>query len=64
MKNFKVKVKMIIVDDMDIEAKNKDDAILSVKDVLENTKHKNLMSIFTSKPNFIFDVEEIDEECN
>jgi len=62
MKNFKVKVKMIIVDDMDIEAESEDEAIISVQDVLKNTKHENLMSIFTSEPHFIYDVEEIDNE--
>ena len=62
MKNFKVKVKMIIVDDMDIEAESEDDAIISVKDVLKNTEHKNLMSIFTSEPYFNCDVKEINKK--
>lgn len=62
MENYKVKVKMIIVDDMDIEAENGDDAIIRVQDLLKKTSHKNLMSIFTSEPDFIYKVEKIDNE--
>lgn len=61
MNKYNVKIRMIIDDDMIREAKTKDDAILDVQSVLENTKHENLIFVFNSKPKFIFEAEEIDE---
>ena len=61
MKNYKVKIKKIEKTDMIVIAKNKDEAILSVQDLLDKCIEEkvNLSKVFTDKPNFIFEVEEL-----
>lgn len=64
MKNYKVKIKKIEKTDMIVVAEDKDEAILSVQDLLDKCIEEkvNLNKIFTDKPNFIFEVEELYDE--
>ena len=64
MKNYKVKIKKIEKTDMIVIAKNKDEAILNVQDLLDKCIEEkvDLSKVFTSKPNFIFEVEELYDE--
>lgn len=64
MNNYRVRIKMIITDYMDLEAEGKEAAILKVTDLLNKCVDGkvDLTKTFNSRPNFIFDIEEIDEE--
>lgn len=64
MKNYKVKIKKIEKTDMIVVAEDKDEAILSVQDLLDKCIEEkvNLSKVFTDKPNFIFEVEELYDE--
>ena len=64
MKNYKVKIKKIEKTDMIVVAENKDEAILNVQDLLDKCIEEkvDLSKVFTSKPNFIFEVEELYDE--
>ena len=61
MKNYKVKIKKYETTDMIVVAENKDEAILNVQDLLDKCIEEkvDLSKVFTSKPNFIFEVEEL-----
>lgn len=62
MKNYKVKIKKYETTDMIVVAENKDEAVLSVQDLLDKCVEErvDLSKVFTNKPNFIFEVEELD----
>ena len=64
MKNYKVKNKKIEKTDMIVVAEDKDEAISSVQDLLDKCIEEkvNLSKVFTDKPNFIFEVEELYDE--
>ena len=64
MKNYKVKIKKIEKTDMIVVAEDKDEAISSVQDLLDKCIEEkvNLSKVFTDKPNFIFEVEELYDE--
>lgn len=64
MKNYKVKIKKIEKTDMIVISEDKDEAISSVQDLLDKCIEEkvNLSKVFTDKPNFIFEVEELYDE--
>ena len=64
MKNYKVKIKKIEKTDMVVIAKDNEEAILNVQDLLDKcVKEKvNLSKVFSNKPSFIFEVEELYDE--
>lgn len=64
MKNYKVKIKKIEKTDMIVVAEDKDEAVLNVHDLLDKcTEEKvNLNKVFTDKPSYIFEVEELYDE--
>ena len=64
MKNYKVKIKKIEKTDMIVVAEDKDEAISSVQYLLDKCIEEkvNLSKVFTDKPNFIFEVEELYDE--
>lgn len=64
MKNYKVKIKKIEKTDMIVVAEDKEEAVLNVHDLLDKcTEEKvNLSKVFTDKPSYIFEVEELYDE--
>ena len=64
MKSFRVKVRLIIEDYMDMEAADGDDAIIKIQDVLSKTDRRNLMNIFSTDPHYIYYIEELDNVEN
>ena len=64
MNNYRVKIKMIITDFMDLEADSEEEAILKVTDLLNKCvdNKTNLLKVLTAKPNFLFSAEEIEKK--
>ena len=64
MNNYRVKIKMIITDYMDLDVESKEEAILKVTDLLNKCvdNKTNLLKVLTSKPNFLFSAEEIEKK--
>lgn len=64
MNNYRVKIKMIITDYMDLDAESKEEAILKVTDLLNKCvdNKTNLLKVLTAKPNILFSAEEIEKK--
>lgn len=64
MKNYKVKIKKYEKTDMVVVAEDKDEAVLNVQDLLDKCIEGkvDLSKVFTDKPNFLFEVEELEED--